>query len=147
LNNCSICRLDLTRNDIESILQESITEGHRHIQRLITDYREGVNLFDETGEAIYAVMFNGEIIAVCGLNRDPYSTSSEVGRVRRLYVLKKYRRNGIAKKLMEAIIEHARGNFRLIVLFTDNQVAEKFYLAIGFKVSFNFPKSSHYLEL
>jgi GNAT superfamily N-acetyltransferase len=145
--NCSICCLDLARNDIGSMLEESISEGHRHIQRLVKEYQDGVNQFDGTGEAIYAVMLNGKITAVCGLNRDPYSKSFDVGRVRRLYVLKKYRRNGIAKKLMEAVIDQARENYKTLVLFTDNQIAEKYYSTIGFISISDYPKSTHYLEL
>lgn len=141
-----ISHLDLTKNDIDLLLEESISEGYRHLQRLVKEYKEGVNRFDRPGEALYSVSLNEEIVAVCGLNIDPYSTSLEIGRIRRLYVLKRYRRSGLAKKLMEVVIEQARNNFKVLVLFTDNPVAEQFYSGIGFTASSSYPKSTHYFE-
>lgn len=147
MNNFLIHQVDLTKNDICLLLEESIGDGHNHIRRLFNEYQNGVNRFEDTGEALYAASINGEIIAVCGLNKDPYSNSTEIGRVRRLYLLKKHRRNGIAKMLMQAIIDQARKKFKILVLFTDNQVADNFYKSIGFKACSSYPKSTHYFEL
>jgi GNAT superfamily N-acetyltransferase len=147
MNDISIGHLDLSKDNIAPLLEESIFEGHRHIERLVREYKDGVNRFERTGEILYSASLNGEVLAVCGLNRNPYSTSLVIGRVRRLYVLKRYRRKGIAKKLMGKIIEQAKNNYKVLVLFTDNPVAEKFYLGIGFTISYTHPKSSHYLNL
>jgi GNAT superfamily N-acetyltransferase len=144
LNDFSINHVDLNVSDIGLLLEESLSEGHRHIQRLVKDYHEGENRFNGTGEALFGVNLNGRVIAICGLNRDPYTKNQGIGRIRRLYVLKRYRRNGIAKKLMEVIIEQARMHYKTLTLFTDNPIADNFY---GFTKSPVYQKSTHYLRL
>lgn len=79
------------------LVEESTIEGFRHLKRLVNDYESGVNKFDKDGEALFIALQNNEIVGVCGLNSDPYVTSKEVGRVRRLYVLPRVRRFGLGR--------------------------------------------------
>lgn len=64
---------------------ESVTEGFRFLTRLIADWRNGSNRFDQPGECFLGVFDNGQLIAVGGLSCDPYVAPS-VGRLRRVYV-------------------------------------------------------------
>ncbi|XEC93028.1 hypothetical protein AB6A23_16775 [Paenibacillus tarimensis] len=58
-----------------------MSEGFRHLKRLVNDYETGVNKIDKEGEALFIAYQNGNIVGVCGLNRDPYANCDEVGRV------------------------------------------------------------------
>jgi GNAT superfamily N-acetyltransferase len=87
------------------------------------------------------------LIAIGGLNQDPYSNSMRVGRLRRFYVSKKYRRMGIGKKLVETIIDYSREYHDDIVLNTDSDQADKFYTSLGFLKQQQYPNSTHYMKL
>ncbi|MDF2963700.1 MAG: family N-acetyltransferase [Paenibacillus sp.] len=137
---------DLNPKDISHMVNESLNEGHRHILRLSDEYENGINRFDKQGEAFFAAKFNGQLVGVCGLNQDPYSMNG-LGRVRRMYVSIDYRRQGIAKLLMDQVIEEAKKHYQMIVLKTDNPAAERFYLSLGFLTESRNEKVSHYLIL
>ncbi|RCW42422.1 GNAT family N-acetyltransferase [Paenibacillus prosopidis] len=81
------------------------------------------------------------------MNQDPYVNSKEVGRVRRLYVSQRVRRFGIGRMLMDSVIAEASKNYKMLVLKTDNPVADTFYRSIGFSVNFNSENESHFLLL
>ncbi|WP_412762903.1 GNAT family N-acetyltransferase [Priestia megaterium] len=36
-----------------------------------------------------------------GINKDPFSNEGEIGRLRRFYVSKDYRRNGLGRRLLK----------------------------------------------
>ncbi|MGD6961205.1 GNAT family N-acetyltransferase [Fictibacillus phosphorivorans] len=94
-------------------------------------------------------VFNGEgvLVAIGGLNKDPFSNEHSIGRVRRFYVSKKYRRNGIGKLLIKKIIDEAKRDYKILVLHTDTEQAGKFYTSLGFSNESLYPNSSHFIEL
>ncbi len=113
--------------------QESKEQGYNFVGALIDEYLNGVNRFDQPGEALFAVYNEqGDLIGVGGLNCDPYLTESEVGRVRHIYVLADFRRLGVGAKLMDVIIAAARRHFVLLRLRTMTREAAKFYESLGF---------------
>ena len=71
-------------------------------------------------------------VAVCGLNRDPYLGDPGVGRVRHLYVLKAYRHLGLGRSLVQAVMDAAQGHFHMLTLRTENPVAARLYVSLGF---------------
>jgi GNAT superfamily N-acetyltransferase len=81
------------------------------------------------------------------LNQDPYLNRKDVGRVRRLYVSQRVRRFGIGRMLMDSVITEARRNYKMLVLKTDNPIADTFYRSIGFSVNINSENESHFLQL
>ncbi|WP_052476450.1 GNAT family N-acetyltransferase [Cohnella kolymensis] len=103
-----IDKVSLDHSDISHLLEESLSEGHRHIKRLFEEFASGRNTFSNEGEALFAAVINERIIGICGLNIDPYVEGKHVGRVRRLYVSKKFRRHGIGRSLMQAVIQEAQ---------------------------------------
>ncbi|WP_246070688.1 GNAT family N-acetyltransferase [Paenibacillus kobensis] len=137
----------LDTNLIRSLVEESLSEGHRHLQRLVHDYEAGTNLFDQPGEALFIAYRGGEIIGICGLNRDPNEHRSETGRVRRLYVTPQTRRYGVGRQLMKEVISEARLHYPLLILRTDNPAADLFYRSLGFSVEPDSEHYSHYLQL
>ena len=93
-------------------------------------------------------MFNEEdvLVAIGGLNKDPFSNGQTIGRLRRFYVDKEYRRNGIGSLLVKRIIDEAKINYKVLVLHTDTEQANEFYCSIEFIKGNLYPNSSHFLE-
>ncbi|MGE6256789.1 GNAT family N-acetyltransferase [Heyndrickxia sporothermodurans] len=139
---------NLLEMDISLLVKESKEEGFRFLGRLVDEYKDGTNQFIYRGEALYGV-FNEEgiLIAIGGLNQDPYSNESSIGRVRRFYVSKAFRKNGVGRLLLERIISEARKHYRAIVLHTDMTQADQFYTSLGFVKKSNLKHATHYLKL
>jgi GNAT superfamily N-acetyltransferase len=132
--------------DLNSLLAESKSEGFRFLSRLIDEYQSGINTFSDRGEGLFGVKdHSGEVIAIGGLNQDPYSNEMNIGRLRRFYVANSYRRRGLGIQLMDHILSYAKEHFALIVLHTDTEQADCFYRAYGFKKPCLFPGSTHVL--
>lgn len=93
-------------------------------------------------------MFNeeGVLVAIGGLNKDPFSDGQNIGRLRRFYVDKEYRRNGIGSLLVKSIIDEAKRYYKILVLHTDTEQADRFYSSIGFTKGNLYPNSSHFTE-
>jgi GNAT superfamily N-acetyltransferase len=147
MDHINIKEIDLNKTEITDLVNESLSEGHRHINRLLEDYRSGTNRFDEEGEALFAAYLKDRIIGICGLNKDPYLNDRSIGRVRRLYVLKEYRQHGVGRRLMEAVIQEAKRHYTVILLNTDNPVADKFYRSIGFSDHLTYSNCTHHFAL
>lgn len=139
---------DLSKVEIMKLVTESQNNGFNFLNRLVHDYEKGTNMFDKPGEAIYGVFSErNELIAIGGINIDPFTKEDYIGRLRRFYVAKAYRRKGIGRMLVKQILDTAIINFQTIVLHTDSEQAVKFYQSLGFKKTDRYPKSTHYLNL
>lgn len=130
------------------LVEESKNEGFRFLERLVNDYKDGTNNFNKPGELLYGV-FNTEglLVAIGGLNIDPFSNVEKIGRLRRFYVSKDYRRKGIGRFLLNQIIYDAKKHYKILVLHTDTEQADTFYTSFGFSKKNRFPNSTHCLEL
>ncbi|WP_246059383.1 GNAT family N-acetyltransferase [Paenibacillus lautus] len=137
---------DLGAVDITELLTESKEEGFRNIHRLVNEYNEGMNTFQHEDEALFECRVGHRVIGICGLNRDPYSGGS-IGRIRRLYVLKEFRRLGAGRRLVEAVIHKASSHYTKLVLKTDNPKAAEFYKNLGFKGIADDELVTHELDL
>lgn len=137
----------LDTKKLNRLVEESAGEGFRHIKRLVNDFETGANKFDNDGEALFIAYQGNDVVGVCGLNQDLNVNRKEVGRVRRLYVSQRVRRFGIGRMLMDSVIEEARKNYKMLVLKTDNPIADTFYRSIGFMVTFDSENDSHFLLL
>lgn len=123
---------DLQLALFQSLIDESVAAGFRHLARLRDEWIAGENRFDQEGEVLFAAESNRKIIGVCGLNRNPYDTASRVGRVRRLYVADSFRRQGVGKALVLNVVAAARPHFTALEVRTHSQEADAFYRALGF---------------
>jgi predicted GNAT family acetyltransferase len=94
---------------------------------------------------LWGLILSTDLIAIGGLNHDPYVKDINIGRVRHLYVQRAHRRKGYASLLMETIIDKGRQHFTVLRLFTDNPAASEFYETLGFQ-TINKPKVSHILN-
>ncbi|MBU8691024.1 GNAT family N-acetyltransferase [Priestia megaterium] len=139
---------DLLNIDLTNLITESKKEGFLFLERLANDYKNGTNTFSRPGECLYGV-FNQEdiLIAIGGINKDPFSTNKQIGRLRRFYVSKDYRRKGIGRSLVTRILKDASEHYERIVLYTDTEHADMFYSSLGFIKDNSFSKSTHSLNL
>lgn len=117
----------------EIIKQESIQENFNFLVRLEKDWIENKNRFSKQGEALYKVTLDHKLIAIGGINIDPFKNDSEIGRLRRFYVKKSHRKQKIGSCLIKHILSESKTHFTSIRLKTDNEIASKFYLTLGFK--------------
>ena len=133
--------------DLNHLVEESREEGFRFLERLVNDYREVTNTFSRQGECLFGVKDEGKLIAVGGLNRDPFSGDQHTGRLRRFYVSGDYRRAGIGRALVKRILKEAGVDFDIIVLNTDTEQADQFYRSLGFLKDNKFQNATHYIFL
>jgi GNAT superfamily N-acetyltransferase len=142
----ALLRDELPLAELESLLAESRAEGHHFVDRLVDDFVEGRNRFDQPGEVLFAVYAAGQLVAVGGLNQDPYLPDEDAGRVRHVYVLPAFRRQGAGRLLMQTIIAAARSShFRLLTLRTLNPAADLFYRGLGFRTEPGVEQATHHL--
>ena len=122
---------DLPIDSLTRLIAESEQAGWRFLRRLADEWASGANRSSKPGEAIFAAWAAGTLIGVCGLNVDPYAGDRRVGRVRHLYVLSDFRRLGVGRRLVEAVVAAAKGRFVLLRLRTENGEAAEFYEELG----------------
>jgi GNAT superfamily N-acetyltransferase len=132
---------------LQPLLKESQDQGFEFVDRLLKEYVAGTNRFNRHGEALFGVYSDRQLIAVGGLNRDPYLPGTNTGRVRHVYVLAAWRRRGIGKILVQRIVAEARLHFRRLTLRTLDAQADAFYRAIGFQPSGAIKDASHIMDL
>lgn len=139
---------DLKEMDVSKLVEESEAEGYRFLRRLVDQYEDGSNTFNKTAEVLYGVWdHHDHLVAIGGLNRDPYSSKESVGRLRRFYISTNVRRQGIGTKLLQKIIEDAKGHFHELVVRTDSSAADAFYRANGFSGDLGLPEATHGIVL
>jgi predicted acetyltransferase len=139
---------NLLNLDLNIIIKQSKEEGFLIGERLVYDYKNGTNTFNNFGEALFGVFNNnGEIVAIGGLNRDPFSNNPYIARVRRFYVINEYRRNGIGSLLLKNIINEEKKYYKILVLRTYTSQGDDFYTSYGFLKGNIYPSSTHYMEL
>jgi len=129
----SIRRVRLPIDGMELLTEESLAEGYRFVQRLQDDWASGRNRFSEEGETLYCAFEEEELVAIGGLNRDPFTDSLGIGRLRRIYVRPAWRRRGIGSALVSALLREAAASFRQVRLRTENPDAARLYEKMGFE--------------
>ncbi|MXP64401.1 GNAT family N-acetyltransferase [Roseomonas sp. M0104] len=117
---------------IEALRAEAVAEGFRFMDRLVMDWHAGTNRFDGAGEVLLGAFDGDTLLAVGGLNRDPYASEEGVGRLRHLYVARAVRRRGIASLLVAQLLRRAQDTFRIVRLRTETGEAARFYARQGF---------------
>ncbi|MGY3212004.1 GNAT family N-acetyltransferase [Mucilaginibacter sp. HD30] len=129
---------------VDDLVEDPERDGYHFIERTITDWHSGKNKFSGPGENLWGLISGSTLIAIGGLNQDPYTEDMKVGRVRHLYVASAHRRQGCASSLMNHILHQGPLHFKRLRLFTDNPGAGEFYKKMGF-AEIASPKASHQL--
>ncbi len=128
---------------ITSLEADAKADGRVMVTRLIAEWVGGENRFALPGERAYVARIGSRICAVGGLNRDPYAQDTAIGRVRRLYVSVRDRRNGIGTALVDKLLSDARGVYSWAHLRTHDPQAASFYEAIGFEPVYGNAECTH----
>jgi GNAT superfamily N-acetyltransferase len=139
--------LELESESINHLAEESLSQGFRFVERLIQDYRQGLNCFDQSGEILLTALVQGAVVGIGGLNRDPYFNDSKIGRLRHLYVKSAWRRHGVGRLLVTQLIHKANQHYQLLTLRTDTPAADEFYQKLGFKTDPSWEHTTHHLQL
>lgn len=126
-----ISPIEPSSEQLEKIAIEAREQGYAFIDRLIDEAKSGQNFFNQNGECFHGAFIDGTLVGCGGINCDPY-TDQEVGRLRHVYVLKRYRRTGIARELVRHLLKQSNATFSVVRLRTSDQNADKFYEALGF---------------
>jgi GNAT superfamily N-acetyltransferase len=138
---------DLPPERLADLLADSEHAGSRIVRRLADEWMSGVNRFDRPGEALFAARMDPTIVAVCGLNIDPYAAKPGVGRVRHLYVMSAYRRFGLGGLMVRETIGAARGRFDSLHLRTNNPEAARLYERLGFRPRADVACCTHVMDM
>ena len=141
-----LARLVDVPSDFEHLLAQARAEGLGMLDTLENGFSDGSNRFDGNGELLLSARDGSTLVAVGGLNVDPYLFDSATGRVRHLYVMASHRNRGVGGALVGELISEARGRFRRIRVRAHPPEAGAFYEALGFETSYE-PDCTHILVL
>ncbi|MBJ8105368.1 MULTISPECIES: GNAT family N-acetyltransferase [Bacillus cereus group] len=138
---------DLMIYEHDYLVQESKDEGFNFLIKLISEYENKINTFNKTGECLYGIFQGGRLIGIGGINENLYTEDNKIGRLRRFYIAKEYRRKGLGRLLLVRILSDAKKYFTIVVLNTDTEQGDKFYTSSGFVKGTKYVGASHYLNL
>jgi GNAT superfamily N-acetyltransferase len=124
--------IKLPAHGLELLQAEANAEGYGFIERLVSEWQSGANRFEGPGEVLSGHMEDDQLVAVGGLNCDPFAGSPEIGRIRRIYVRPAWRKKGIGRALVMSLIEEARKSFHCVRLRAENSDAARLYESMGF---------------
>ena len=127
--------IELPAPGFEQLQAEALQEGFLFIERLWKEWRTGKNRFTAPGERLLGCMDQAALVAIGGLNQDPFDGRRGIGRIRRVYVRPAWRNKGIGQALVHTLVENARTSFTALHLRTDNPTAARLYERIGFSRS------------
>jgi GNAT superfamily N-acetyltransferase len=128
----SIVKIELPLPGLERLQSEARGEGFRFMDTLAEEWASARNRFDAPGEALCGHLDQGLLVAVGGLNVDPFAGRRDMGRIRRVYVRHAWRNKGIGRALVTALLDVARNHFHSVRLRAENIGAARLYERMGF---------------
>jgi GNAT superfamily N-acetyltransferase len=114
-------------DDFEALRAEADGEGHRHLTRLAAEWAEAPEGFT----AVLAAFAGGELAGVAALTPEP--SGGPALRMRRLYVARAFRRQGVGRTIANALLQEALAQTDLVTVHAGNPDAAAFWVAQGFR--------------
>ncbi len=108
----------------------ALSDGYRRVERLAENWASGTERFDASGENLLAAFITGDLAGIGGMTVDP--ANRRALRMRRFYVRRASRRNGVGRCLAEALIAKARQLERCVVVNAPTAEAARFWEELGF---------------
>jgi GNAT superfamily N-acetyltransferase len=128
---------------LPDLAADAAADAVRLVEVLREDWEAGRVTFDAPGEALFGAFKGAALLGLCGLTGDPYLRQDNVGRVRRLYVLRAARRVGVGAALVSAV-EKAGSTAGLMRLRVRSPAsAFGFYARLGFLRVVGEPAATH----
>lgn len=109
----------------DEMMREANAEGFRFVKRLRDEW-EANERFNQDGEALLAVYVGQTLAAIGGITRDP--VVADALRMRRFYVRRAFRGQGIGRQLAEALLDRRTRT----VMVNAGRGSSSFWEAIGF---------------
>ncbi|WP_342527800.1 GNAT family N-acetyltransferase [Chryseomicrobium sp. FSL W7-1435] len=134
---------DLNTVSVQHLVEESEKEGYRFLTRLVKQYKDGSELFQKPGEALFGVWKDDELVGLGGILQNAYADDPSTGRLRRFYVTEEERRNGVGTLLLDACLDKAKESFKSVTCRTDSAKADAFYRQNGFVAVHHSPDTTH----
>jgi GNAT superfamily N-acetyltransferase len=134
-------------DEILKLVEQSSAEGFQFVARLVDDWNRDANRFSVQGECFVEARCDESLVAVGGLNLDPYADSLSVSRLRHVYVIPDFRRRGVGRAVVDHLVDQARMRFHSVRLRTDTPDAAQFYETLGFRKLSGDPDATHALWL
>lgn len=138
----AIHKIDLLSPGIGPLRAEALQENYQFIEKLVSEWASGENRFSAPGEVLCGSIQHGLLVAVGGLNRDPFLDTNGVGRIRRLYVRPAWRKQGLGTAMISWLLNHGRQNFDCVRLRAENPAAAHLYEKLGF-MPIDDPNATH----
>ena len=129
----------------DQLRAECSAAGHHMLERFERGWRDGSNRFDQPGERVVGAFLDGQLVGLCGRNRDLFDPTPRAGRVRHLYVAAAHRRAGIGPRLIASVVEGAGAWFDHLNTNSPPEAAA-FYERLGFS-PVAAPRITHRLPL
>lgn len=137
-------RIEPPHPGIDRLHKEARAEGFDFLDTLVDEFTSGENRYDGPGEVLLGGIDNGMLIAVGGLNCDPYLDDPATGRIRRVYVRTDWRNQHVGRALLIALIDQARSHFSAVRLRAVTPGAARLYERLGFR-PIDDPNATHVL--
>jgi GNAT superfamily N-acetyltransferase len=140
-----IQKIELPVPGFEVLHAEARAEGYDFLDTLSEEWAAGTNRYDGPGEVLCGHFQDGALVAVGGLNCDPFAGQPDMGRLRRIYVRASWRNQGVGQALVSELLNRARVHFGCVRLRAENAAAARLYERMGF-VPLDSPDATHILH-
>ena len=116
--------------DIDGLGREARRQGYGSIDRLISEWQDGSNRFAGSGECLFAVHSDRQLVGIGGMTREPSDAS--MMRMRRFYVDAAMRGRGVGRLLAETLLDAVPEGTAGVTVNAGTADAAAFWLRMGF---------------
>lgn len=113
----------------EALRAEAAAEGHRNLDRLAREWAAAPEQF----HALLATFDAEAMIGIGGVTSEPEPAGEPAWRMRRLYVSEKQRGRGVARTIVNGLLQEALDNVRLVTVHAGTAGAGRFWEAMAFR--------------
>jgi GNAT superfamily N-acetyltransferase len=113
----------------EDLQADAVGNGYRHLTRLAAEFQQSPTMF----YAVFAGYLDGRLAGIGALTDEPALSLGSAWRLRRLYVQRTFRRLGVARAIVMALLQEATGNVSTVTVHAGNDIASRFWEAMEFR--------------